>query len=593
MQFVTEPAETGLTDDQKASFPATASGENPLLASDDERLRLLTLDDPAAPESAVRGLINWRYEVAPANGEWELKPGRSVMFTVGSGLRLPADVQEGDIFGIFINPPSATTRISLVPPSGVGIDELPAKRFTKGISMVLRYTLVPAYTGANNVSVAEHYGLQTVQLTTSTALNNRGVFAPSTYYLTGDVVTFNNVVYIRQIEGSDTGAFDPTKWAGGGSSGETSKALFRRAGGVLNRPLVMSGFGGYNNGWSDGSELARTYSFEPNAPFTASAVQLLFGNFSLGASYAGGAVNPGQLPGLNPITVKASIYTGEGLFPLTFNNGQLSARILPGMTVLSDRLPRFIKPGAGATVMQVSVTVDNVGDKWPIGMTSRNTAPGDVIGQVNNGGVPSYHPIAVIGDPLAPRTYGSVGLVGDSIFVGGAGADLPDLGYGARALNAAGIPFVRMATYGAKLDTYTSLNAVSLALPSLVGVEHIITDMGANNMLDLLNSGLAVMQDRYLAYWKALAAGGAKVHQATVTPYDNTSPGFVALKAALNDWIRTVPAPLTSCIDAALLAETAKNSNLWKAGYTNDGLHPNEVGAAALSAAINPTIFLL
>ncbi len=369
----------------------------------------------------------------------------------------------------------------------------------------------------------------------------------------------------------------------------------RRAGGILDRPIVVGGFGGYNNGFSDGSQLAQSFSFEPNILFTAAAVQLVFGNFSLGASYAGGAVNPEMQVGKNPITVKAYVYNGDEFYPLTFNGGQPSARIMPGLLAVTDRFPRFLKPGAGATVLRLSVSVDTLGQKWPVGITSRGTADGDVasnIGANYGGGVPAYHPIAILGDPAAPRQYGDVALVGDSIFVGGGGADLPDLGYGARGLNAAGIGWTRMATYGALLDTYTRQDKPCVALPNIGGVEHIVCDLGVNNMLDLLNQGLDAMKARYLTLWNALAAGGAKVHQATITPYDNTTTGFVALKAALNDWIRTVPAPLTSCIDAAVLAETAKNSNVWKNGYSNDGLHPNEVGAAALAQAINPTVFL-
>lgn len=381
-----------------------------------------------------------------------------------------------------------------------------------------------------------------------------------------------------------------------GTVATQSAATFLRAGGRLNRPLVLNSFGGYNNGFSDGTALAQTFAFEPNAPFDAAAIQLVFGNFSLGASYAGGAVNPEMQFGKNAITVKAALYNGEGYYPVTFNGGQLSARIEPGLLAITDRFPRYLKAGAGRTLLRVSVSVEALGQGWPLGITSRGAANGDVAHDVSagyGGGAPSYHPIAVLGDPAAPRVYGSVGLVGDSIFVGGGGADVADLGYGARGLNAAGIGWTRMATYGAKLSTYTDLTKPSVALPNLVGVEHLICDLGANNMLDLQSQGLTVMQDRYRALWAALAATGAKVHQCTITPYDNTNPDFVAAKAALNDWFRTVPTPLTSCIDAAILAETAKNSNLWKPGYTNDGLHPNETGAAAISAAINPRTFLL
>jgi lysophospholipase L1-like esterase len=594
MQFVTEPAETGLTADQIASFPADASADSPLVGTNDERLSKVTTEDPAAPQSAVRGLINWNYEALGAAGTWQIKASKSLMLTFGCNFRPSSDTQEGDIFGVYINPTNANTRIVLST-DGAGIDGQPTRRYTKGTSLVLRYTLFPASTDTTGAAVPPRYGLQVLQQTTPTALNYRGAFGLTVYYLIGDVVTYRNTLYVRQLEGSDTTAFDPSKWGGGGAV-DNSRAAVLRAGGPLNRPLVVGGFSGYMNGFSDGSQLAQTYSFEPAAPFACAGVQLVFGNFSIGNSYAGGPVNPGQLLGLNPITVKVAVYNGDIFTPLTFNGGQLSARIMPGLTVKTDRWPAFIKAGAGTTVLRISVAVDNAGDKWPLGITCRNAVAGDVAhdtSAISGGGVPSYHPFAIVGDPAAPRKYDSVALVGDSIFVAGGGADSADLGWGARALNAANIPFTRMATYGALMDTYTRQDKPAVALPNLVGVGHIVCELGVNNMLDLLNGGLAAMQAKYLTLWNALAANGAKVHQTTITPYDNTDANFVALKAALNDWIRSVPAPLTSCIDAAILAETALNSNLWKPGYSNDNLHPNETGAVAISPSINPALFLL
>ncbi len=186
-------------------------------ADEDGRFDQLTPLDPAVPQSSIRGSINWRYEVAPATGEWYLKPGRSVMFTVGSALRFPPDVQEGDIFGVYINPTSATTRIVLT--CAGGIDEQLTRRYTKGTSLVFRYTLFPASTDANGNPVAAYYGLRTLQQTTPTALNSRGVFASGTYYLPGDVATFQGALYLRQVEGSDTTpAPDPAKWVGGPST---------------------------------------------------------------------------------------------------------------------------------------------------------------------------------------------------------------------------------------------------------------------------------------------------------------------------------------------------------------------------------------
>jgi lysophospholipase L1-like esterase len=48
--------------------------------------------------------------------------------------------------------------------------------------------------------------------------------------------------------------------------------------------------------------------------------------------------------------------------------------------------------------------------------------------------------------------------------------------------------------------------------------------------------------------------------------------------AALNDWIRSDPAPLTGYIEIANVISNGSNSRIWKAGHTADGVHPNGTG---------------
>ena len=188
-------------------------------ADEDGRFDLLTPTDRAVPESSIRGSINWRYLTIGAVAQWDVEPGRSVMLINGCNLRITPDVVEGDIFGVYINPANPKTRIVLSTTAPGGIDGETAKRYTKGASIVFRYALFPSYIDANNNTIPARYGLQTLQHSPPTAVNNRGAFAPSTYYLPGDLVSLNNVLYLRQVEGSDTGAFDPSKWAGGGGGG--------------------------------------------------------------------------------------------------------------------------------------------------------------------------------------------------------------------------------------------------------------------------------------------------------------------------------------------------------------------------------------
>jgi hypothetical protein len=201
----------------------TASQPVPLMvlelkADEDGRFDLLTPTDRALPQSAIRGLIDWHYEDSDPTQPWTLKPGRSVMFTRSRQLVLNSDVEEGDVFSIYINPFSPVSRIELA--YFGGIDEKPTKRYLPGTSLVLRYTLIPDYNDAGGNLIQAHYGLRTVQQTTLTATNFRGTYSGSAYYVAGDFVEYQGQLCLRLAEGGGNGAtFDPTKWLGGGTSG--------------------------------------------------------------------------------------------------------------------------------------------------------------------------------------------------------------------------------------------------------------------------------------------------------------------------------------------------------------------------------------
>jgi hypothetical protein len=49
--------------------------------------------------------------------------------------------------------------------------------------------------------------------------------------------------------------------------------------------------------------------------------------------------------------------------------------------------------------------------------------------------------------------------------------------------------------------------------------------------------------------------------------------------------------PLTNWFEVADLAESARDSGKWKAGYVSDGTHPNAVGAAALALGVPANAF--
>jgi lysophospholipase L1-like esterase len=162
-----------------------------------------------------------------------------------------------------------------------------------------------------------------------------------------------------------------------------------------------------------------------------------------------------------------------------------------------------------------------------------------------------------------------------------------------------------------------------------VGPTHILCELGVNG----LSAGFATWSSHLLGTgtkgaWGSLAAFGVPIYQTTITPQTTSSDAWATVnnqtvasagnetaRLAANAWLRdgapisaspaaggTVAAvgasgvlragqtghPLAGIIEVADLAESARDSGKWKAGYTGDGTHPNATGAAALAAALVP-----
>jgi lysophospholipase L1-like esterase len=163
----------------------------------------------------------------------------------------------------------------------------------------------------------------------------------------------------------------------------------------------------------------------------------------------------------------------------------------------------------------------------------------------------------------------------------------------------------------------------------LNGCTAAICEYGINDLYDLGNNDV-VVRGNLLKVWIELSVRGMKVYQTTITPRSTSTDGWVttanqtpqnativAWRTTVNDWIRagspidpTTKAavavgtsgallagqaghPLTGYFEIADLAETARNSSIWKAGYTTDGLHPTGTAAAALAAGIDVSKFAL
>lgn len=99
-----------------------------------------------------------------------------------------------------------------------------------------------------------------------------------------------------------------------------------------------------------------------------------------------------------------------------------------------------------------------------------------------------------------------------------------------------------------------------------------------------------------------------KVYQTTITPHTSstdswattanqtptTNAGPGGIRTQLNDWIRTIPVPLTGYFEVDDVVSTGRNTGIWQVGsvYLTDalGIHPSPTGHAAMAAVLAPVV---
>lgn len=381
---------------------------------------------------------------------------------------------------------------------------------------------------------------------------------------------------------------------------------------------------------SDGVLLGGTAVIRHKALRTFYGPRLVYTNHYPVSS--GGAV---ETNGTDPITVKASIeYPAGQMFPVTFN-GAASVVIAPGGSVMSD--PIGITIAKGTLFWTRTYVVVTAGQKFPRGSFStasssgqgHNYASGTAGADVTvAGATPTtvneyvYCPAAILGLPADPGKA-VVAIVGDSL-VAGTGDN--QIGWAERWLNdnysyqKVAYPSEAMSqwkpTTAGGAYCYRRAGLLSREGVTHVLAEHIVNDLGANSLPSLQANGFL--------YWQFLSRIG-KVWATTCTPQTSSTDAWATvgnqtiLSPALNEprrlswnaWLRdgapmtaagapqaigasggtvlragAVGHPLAGYIELADVVESARDSGLWKAGYSGDGTHPNTVGATAIAAAL-------
>lgn len=387
---------------------------------------------------------------------------------------------------------------------------------------------------------------------------------------------------------------------------------------------------------STGGKLGGTAKLNHIATRSFYGVRLVYTNWKSGTANT-------EQNGANDITVRAAVEpAGNLVIPITFG-GNRTVVISPGGTAISD--PVGIEVTKGATFSTRTFVQVSTGQTFPI-----NNIPTASSGEGNNYGTTVgadltdvgaasltgigtnqlvFGPAAILGQVIDPDRP-VIGILGDSIFGGTGDSSFAFGGLAQRALNN-NYSFQKVAFPGEALkgwlgsSGYGDTRCRRVGLLALVGCTHIVTDYTVNSLATTTIQADAVKAWRVMA---KIAPG--QVFVTTLTPQTTTTDGWATTgnqaiqypsdreprRLAFNAWIRDgapinasdVPQsvgatgagivrfgeaghPVRSFFEVADLAETARNSGIWKAGYTSDGTHPNATGHAALAAAITPETF--
>jgi lysophospholipase L1-like esterase len=381
--------------------------------------------------------------------------------------------------------------------------------------------------------------------------------------------------------------------APGFSRSALSRALTRQRSSILDKGT----YGAANQGnVSDGTNICMNTRYQHTAPISGYSLVYVFGNFY---NQFGGEVD-----GFNDLTVRAAHETSAGLIiPVRFG-GKRVGTVEPGGLLYSDPIGVSLAVGNSFwSRTNVSVTA---GQKWPL-MVSRAGVAGvsqsTTFTDLTLGGSISdaslfrgYGPIAILAFPNTPDQP-VIGINGDSI---SAGSSDSDIGWPTRWLNYK-YSVINTSYSNGRWNHWGDTNTSNWRrAPLLDPCTDIVMALGINDLIAATSTTLAQAQAAAIAAWDRHRKQGKRVHAATILPSTTSTDGWTttanqtvtsyeALRVQINDWLRTHPSQVTTVIEAADAAETARNSGKWKStggSWVADGIHPNALGAAGISAAL-------
>jgi lysophospholipase L1-like esterase len=333
-------------------------------------------------------------------------------------------------------------------------------------------------------------------------------------------------------------------------------------------------------------------------------LRLVFSNTELTAS--------GEFDAPVNVNLRVSVEIG-GVFYKVFFGGKRDVTIEPGAFVVSDPVGVSLAP-ASEIFVRSRISVGTLGEKWPVGLTLDTTMGESYIasdavdgGAVGANAASGYGPVAILGSVNGPQP--SVAIFGSSSAAGQgdtltSGSFERDLGYLSRVFsNNTG--YVRMVRATQTAAMFLADYRRRVALLAEINPTHVVFQLGTN---DIGNGGsFESVQSTLLQCWNILAGMGIRVVATTFSPHNTTSTdnwattanqtpaANNAVRGRINDWIRSIPAPLSGYLECADQVETARNSGIWKADgtankWTVDGLHLSPYAHQYVADALAPEL---
>lgn len=370
-----------------------------------------------------------------------------------------------------------------------------------------------------------------------------------------------------------------------GGTGSTTIA------GIISKPLglgksVTQNIIAASNSTSTNTSI--TYRTGKYFPQYTRNIRLVYGNFGYTSLLV-------QTPPGNSITVEGALEYNGHTVQATFNNGQdISTTISNGGVAVSDPIGIDVPSGQEAFVRTYVSQSGNYNLFFYGGQSDTFTNGSNVVtgtGSLSSGGTGAfnYGPIGVLGDTW-PNDSRAFYLAGDSLLFGTNDqypnqGPLGQLGHITRGLGVLNPPIMNSWVQTGVGSTNTAerlaqYNTTAMIL-AMDWCDYAIYEGGTN---DLANS-VATIQANYIAYWTVLVNHGLKVYQTTLQPSSVTSTdGFNsttnqtksvndATRVTINNWIRTIPFPLSGYIEVAntieanILNVPTQNGGYWYCPY--------------------------